>query len=105
MPAFRSFSRRRDDLPIADAGQSISEAVTRDVEAERRRTLLNLRRRLADTFTPTRPLAGPEKWRCVQRRSRACFMGREAECLRIYACTSRRSRWAHVVIFGERGRR
>jgi hypothetical protein len=101
VPAFRSFFRRRDDLPIADAGQSISEAVTHDVEAERRRTLLNLRRRLADTFTPTRPLAGL-KVELSGGDSRACFIGREAECLRITrALLEDRS---HVVIFGERGR-
>lgn len=101
MPAFRSFFRRPDDQVFAEVEQSIPEAAPFDVEAERRETLLNLRRRLAETFTPARPLAG-FKVASSSGDSKVSFVGREDECLRITrALFEDRS---HVVIFGERGR-
>ncbi|MDO9714010.1 ATP-binding protein [Paracraurococcus lichenis] len=101
LPTFQSFFRSKIDLPLVDEEQLISEAVTLDVEAEHHRTLLSLRRRLADTFTPTRPLPGP-RVELFSNDNRAAFIGREVECLRITRALLEDQ--SHVVIFGERGR-
>ncbi|TDH58029.1 ATP-binding protein [Dankookia rubra] len=101
MTVLRNFFQTPNNRSNVDVERLVSEAVTHDAEGERRRTFLNLRQRLADAFTPTRPLAGL-KVELFGGNESASFIGRKAECLRITrALLEDRS---HVVIFGERGR-
>ncbi|NOG69847.1 ATP-binding protein [Roseicella sp. DB1501] len=60
------------------------------------------RRRLAESFTPTRPLVGRRKRKDGDQSSSIGFIGREAERERIMRAVAEDR--SHVVIFGERGR-
>lgn len=60
------------------------------------------RRRLAESFTPTRPLVGRRKRKDGDQSSSIGFIGRETERERIMRAVAEDR--SHVVIFGERGR-
>ncbi|TDH60988.1 ATP-binding protein [Dankookia rubra] len=100
----RDLFQRRALLPSVRAEQPVPDVTVHEGKVDQHRKPNDQRQRLANAFTPTRPLAHSQtdSSRRLSGKDQASFIGREIERESIIrALTEDRS---HVAIFGDRGR-